>query len=86
MLLNEERTQVRLGNEGELSEIPWYLDTGASNHMMGDYSVFAELDTGVVDSVRFGHNLVIDIKGRGTVMFSVCSAEHRALTEVHYIP
>jgi hypothetical protein len=26
----------------------WFLDTGATNHMTGAHSAFAELDTGVV--------------------------------------
>lgn len=86
VLLNEENTRVRLGNESELSEATWYLDTGASNHMTGNRSVFAELDEGVVGSVRFGDNSVVEIKGRSTVMFSVRGDEHCALTEVYYIP
>ena len=31
----------------------WILDTDASNHMSGSKAAFANLDTGVIDSVRF---------------------------------
>jgi hypothetical protein len=86
VLLNEENTRVRLGIESEPSVAPWYLDTRASNYMTGDHSAFAELDKGVIGSVRFGDNSVVEIKGRNTVMFSVRGDEHRALTEVYYIP
>jgi hypothetical protein len=63
VLLNEERTRVRLDDESEPIEVPWYLDTGASNYMTGDCSVFADLDEGMVGSVRFRDNSVVDIKG-----------------------
>jgi hypothetical protein len=36
--------------------------------------------------VRFGDNSIIDICGRGTVVILVHGDEHRALTDVYYIP
>ena len=47
----------------------WFLDTRASNHMSGERRVFRELNTSVVGKVRFGDNSVIDICGRGIVLF-----------------
>jgi hypothetical protein len=86
VFLNEERAKVRLGDEQEPADIAWYLDTGASNHMMGNQAVFADLDEGVTGTVRFGDNSVVDIRGRGTVVIAVRGDEHRALTDVYYIP
>jgi hypothetical protein len=48
----------------------WFLDTGASNHMTGYRSVFAELDMGVTGTVKFGDGSVVEIQGRGTVLFA----------------
>jgi hypothetical protein len=45
IFLNEEHAKVRLGDKHEPVDVPWYLDSGASNHMTGSRSVFADLDT-----------------------------------------
>ena len=54
--LDEPRAWVNLGRAEEEAEELWYLDTGASNHMTGNRAAFSELDTGVVDTVKFGDN------------------------------
>jgi hypothetical protein len=64
----------------------WFLDTGATNHMTGARSAFAELDTGVVGTVKFGDGSVIDIQGHGTVVFQCKNGDHRSLEAVYYIP
>ena len=64
----------------------WVLDTGATNHMTGDRSAFAELDPAVCGTVRFGDGSLVNIEGRGTVLFACKSGEHRALTGIYYIP
>jgi hypothetical protein len=77
---------VRLGDEHEPVDVPWYLDSGASNHMTSSRVVFAELDTKVTGTVRFGDNSVVDVVGCGTVVIAVRGDEHRALTDVYLIP
>ncbi|XP_073363375.1 uncharacterized protein [Aegilops tauschii subsp. strangulata] len=64
----------------------WFLDTGASNHMTGIKSVFSELDTGIAGTVKFGDGSIVEIQGRGTIIFGCRNGEHRALTDVYYIP
>ena len=58
----------------------WYLDTGASNHMTGSRAAFAELDSAVTGTVRFGDNSVVTIAGRGTVLFNCRDGAHRSVT------
>ncbi|XP_073363112.1 uncharacterized protein [Aegilops tauschii subsp. strangulata] len=77
VMLNEERAEAILGAEEAPCDGRWFLDTGASNHMTGDRSAFAELDEGVTASVRFGDGSSMAIRGRG---------DHRALTDVYFIP
>ncbi|WVZ62134.1 hypothetical protein U9M48_011915 [Paspalum notatum var. saurae] len=74
--LEEPRAQVLLGAEGEqkVEAERWYLDTGASNHMTGSRAAFAELDSTVTGTVRFGDNSVVTIAGRGTVLSTVETA------------
>ena len=54
--------------------------------MTGSRAAFADLDTKIVGTVRFGDNSIIDIKGRSTVVISVSGDEHRAITGVYFIP
>ncbi|KAG6590403.1 hypothetical protein SDJN03_15826, partial [Cucurbita argyrosperma subsp. sororia] len=61
-------------------------DTRASNHMSGERRVFRELDTSVVGKVRSGDNSVIDICGRGIVLFKCKTDEHMILLQVYYAP
>ena len=64
----------------------WHLDTSASNHMMGNSTVFSELDRHVAGTVRFGDGSVVEIEGRGTVVFVAHGGCHRVLSKVYYIP
>jgi hypothetical protein len=63
-----------------------YLDTGATNHMMGHDNVFSELDRAVQGTIKFGDGSIVNICGKGTIIFSGCHGEHKALTGVYWIP
>lgn len=62
------------------------LDTDTTNHMMGTRAVFAELNTSVTGTVKFGDDSVVDIEGKGTVLFACKTDEHHRLDGVYYIP
>jgi hypothetical protein len=84
--LNEEDSKASVGAMGDVKEPKWHLDTGASNHMTGLDTVFSELDRHVSGTVRFGDGSVVEIKGRGTVVFAGHGGRHRVLTRVYFIP
>ena len=50
-------------------EQQWYLDSGASNHMMGSKEAFSELDGNVTGAVKFGDGSRVAIRGRCTIIF-----------------
>ena len=52
--LDEPHAQVHLGCVGGEQEQRWYLDFGASNHMMGSKASFSELDDNVTGTMKFG--------------------------------
>jgi hypothetical protein len=61
----------------------WYLDAGTTNHMTGRGNVFSELDRAVQGTVKFGDSSVINICGKGTIIFSGRHSEHKVLTGVY---
>ena len=52
--LDEPHAQVHLGCVGGEQEQRWYLDFGASNHMMGSKEAFSKLDGNMTGMVKFG--------------------------------
>ena len=54
--------------------------------MMGSKEAFSELDGNVTGAVKFGDSSRVAIRGRGTIIFRCLNGEHRALTDVYYIP
>ena len=48
--------------------------------------MFADLDTAVRGSVRFGDGSVAEIEGRGTVLFQCKNGKHRSFAGVYFIP
>lgn len=84
--VNEDKLFVQLGEKSKGGSTRWILDTGATNHMTGERSIFSELDIGVHGTVRFGDGSVVAIEGRGTILFKLKSGEHQELVGVYYIP
>ena len=84
--LDESCSQVHLGRVGGEQEQRWYLDSSASNHMMGSKEAFFELDDNMSSTVKFSDGSRVAIQGRDTIIFRCQNREHRALMDVYYIP
>ena len=73
IVLNKERAFVQLGEAEDCPDKAntdvWYLDTGVSNHMTGNRAAFSELDQSITSTVKFGDGSVVNIVGRGTIIF-----------------
>ena len=54
VFLNEERAHVEFRRRADDTDTVWFLDSGASNHMIGDEAAFAELDKRISGTVKFG--------------------------------
>jgi hypothetical protein len=72
--------------DGEQQEMKWYLDTGASNHMTGNADIFSDYTRDVVGSVRFGDGSLVEIAGRGSILFESKDGGHRTVHDVYHIP
>ncbi|XP_062193534.1 uncharacterized protein LOC133896916 [Phragmites australis] len=84
--LEEAKAFAQLDGDRFADDALWYLDTGATNHMTGSRDVFSKIDNSVYGTVRFGDGSVVNIEGRGTMLFSCKTGEHRQLTGVYHIP
>jgi transposase InsO family protein len=84
VLLNEEKAMVIPGRADKRPDSTWYLDTGASNHMTGDRATFSTPDETITGNARYGS--VVQIKGRGTIVFCIDGGPQRAFSDVYFIP
>lgn len=64
----------------------WYLDTGCSNHMSGDKSVFSILDESFRDNVKFGNNSTVSVMGKGQVTLLTKSNVAQTMSNVLFVP
>ncbi|XP_050896971.1 uncharacterized protein LOC127103778 [Lathyrus oleraceus] len=63
----------------------WFLDSGCSNHMCGDRTMFNELDEKFRHSVKLGNNPKMDVMGKGSVKL-LLNGMNLVVSEVYYIP
>jgi hypothetical protein len=76
--LSEEHVFTQIGASGEHCDHRWWIvDTGATNHMTRARKAFSELDSRIRGLVKYGDGSVIEIKGRGTILFVGKSCEHQ---------
>ncbi|RVW83247.1 hypothetical protein CK203_039677 [Vitis vinifera] len=66
-------------------EDAWFLDSGCSNHMCNDQTMFNELDEKFRHSVKLGNNTKMDMMGKGSVKLLLDGVNH-VVVEVYYIP
>jgi hypothetical protein len=84
--LNEHKVLLDFDGDDEQREMKWYLDTGASNHMTDNYDIFSNYTHDVVGSVHFGDGSLVEIAGRGSILFKSKDGGHRAVHDVYHIP
>jgi hypothetical protein len=84
--IHEQKVFADLGSGEQQDRRRWVLDTGATNHMMGSKEIFAELDTQIYDTFKFGDGSITNIEGWGTIILTYKNGEHHTLTGVYYIP
>nr|GMD70722.1 Retrovirus-related Pol polyprotein from transposon TNT 1-94 [Ipomoea batatas]GMD72670.1 Retrovirus-related Pol polyprotein from transposon TNT 1-94 [Ipomoea batatas] len=63
----EEQLFVATCFASQLSSIVWLIDSGCTNHITFDESLFREIDKTVISKVKIGNRQYIEVKGKGIV-------------------
>ena len=71
-----------IGEEG--SHEVWYLDSGCSNHMSGNESLFSFIDKTFKSEIKMGNNGTIPIVGKGSIMFYTKQGEKKEIQNVYF--
>ncbi|KAL5843832.1 hypothetical protein ACOSQ4_009790 [Xanthoceras sorbifolium] len=84
----DEEVKLRMVSQAteEHSQTMWYLDSGASNHMCGDQTLFSELDDSFRSTVKLGDNSKLPVLGKGTIHIRNSTNSHISISHVFYVP
>ncbi|XP_073260147.1 uncharacterized protein [Populus alba] len=63
----------------------WFLDSGCSNHMCGDRTMFSWLDDSFWQLLRLGNNTRMNVMGKGSVKLHL-NGINLTVTKVYYVP
>ncbi|KAK9748830.1 hypothetical protein RND81_02G083800 [Saponaria officinalis] len=63
----------------------WFLNSGCSNHMCGDYSLFCDFDKNFKQTVRLGNNMKMSVVGKGNIKLLLKDTTY-VVREVFYVP
>lgn len=67
-------------------DFTWYLDSGCSNHMTGNKSLFVNLDDSVKGKVNFGNDNEADIMGKGTFAIKLKNGGVMYIQDTLFVP
>ena len=63
-------------------ENTWYLDTGASNYMSEERSMFVELNDSVCGNISFGDDSKIPVKGKSNMLIRLRDGRHQFCSNI----
>ena len=85
----EEKDEVILMTYVELQGTKrgdvWFVDSGCSNHMCGERSMFSSLNTSFTHNVKLGNNHKLMVGGKRVVKIILKGISH-VINDVYYIP
>ncbi|KAJ0754762.1 putative RNA-directed DNA polymerase [Helianthus annuus] len=64
----------------------WFLDSGCSNHMTGQQSLFKNIDKTSTVAVCMGTGKRINVEGKGSVKLEVIEGKYKTISDVQYAP
>ena len=84
--IEEPRACVFLSTGSDEDKLDgWYLNSGATHHMIGRRELFTNLDCKGRGTVKFSDASKVEIHGVGSIIFEAKTNKHRVLHSVYYI-
>ena len=69
----------------EKNEDIWFLDSGCSNHMIGNISMFSMIDENVKSQVTLGTDSKVSVMGKGRVSVLTKKGDRKTISDVYYV-
>ena len=66
-----------VGEEGN-PEV-WYLDSGCSNHMSGNETLFSFIDNSFKSEIKMGNNGTLPVVGKGSILVRTKKGEKKEI-------
>ena len=63
----------------------WFLDSGCSNHMIGNKDFFEILDRSIKSEVKLGNNEIVEVSGKGIVNV-ITKHGKKSISNVYFVP
>ena len=73
-----------VGEEG--SPKVWYLNSGCSNHMSGNETLFSFIDKSFKFEIKMGNNGTLPVVGKGSIMVRTKKDEKKEIQNVYFAP
>jgi hypothetical protein len=84
--MEEETLLMAQTEQGyEAREEVWYLDSGCSNHMVGNKDWLFDFDESFKDSVKLGNDSKMMVMGKGNLKLFINGKIH-VISNVYYLP
>ena len=62
----------------------WFLDSGCSNHMIGNEVFFESLDRSIRSKVKLGNNEIVEVSGKGTINV-ITKHGRKSISDVYFV-
>ena len=86
MVVSDECGELLLqGMNDPHNDCMWYLDTGASSHMIGKKAFFHNIDENMKGRVKFGDGSTIPYEGKGNISVTLKNGEILLIQNVLYL-
>ena len=72
-------------NSAEAKDSSWLIDSGCTNHMTADVSLFRDLDKSYLSKVRIGNGDFVKVEGKRAIEVETLSGT-KTLKNVLYVP
>lgn len=77
---------MTLDNTNKATKDIWFLDSGRSNHMIGQRHLFKEIDLSKKVKVKMGNGKKIQVEGKGVVKLEAIAEKQKLIYDVQYAP